>query len=58
MFWAMVFMMLVWLAHQAIQASSNRRTVNQLGFIALAAGGLWLLRRVLARRRRLARQGD
>jgi uncharacterized membrane protein len=57
MFWAFVFVMLVWMAHLVIQAGSLLKTVNLLGFIALGAGGLWLLRRVLTGRRRLARQG-
>jgi hypothetical protein len=57
MFWAFVFVVLVWMAHLAIQAGSLLKTVNLLGFVALGAGGLWLLRRVLTRRRQLARQG-
>ncbi len=57
MFWAFVFVVLVWMAHLAIQAGSLLKTVNLLGFVALGVGGLWLLRRVLTRRRQLARQG-
>lgn len=57
MFWAFVFVVLVWMAHLVIQAGSLLKTVNLLGFVALGVGGLWLLRRVLTRRRQLARQG-
>jgi hypothetical protein len=56
MFWAFVFVVLVWMAHLVIQAGSLLKTVNLLGFIALGAGGLWVLSRVLTRCRRLARQ--
>jgi uncharacterized membrane protein len=44
--------MLVWLAHLVIQASSILKLVNLLGFIVMVAGGVWLVRRVLSRRRR------
>ncbi len=56
MFWAFVIVVLVWMAHLVIQAGSLLKTVNLLGFVALGAGGLSLLRRVLTRRRQLARQ--
>lgn len=57
MFWAFVIVVLVWMAHLAIQAGSLLKTVNLLGFVALGAGVLWLLRRMVSKRRRLARQG-
>jgi uncharacterized membrane protein len=58
MFWAFVFVMLVWLAHLVIQAGLILKLVNLLGFILMVAAGVWLLRRVLSRRSRFARHGQ